>query len=353
VAGGGTAYRPSDPGALWADVPVLVTGGAGFIGSHLVAALAAAGARVRVLDDLSSGRRDNLEGVAAGCDLLVGDLRDEATCRRACAGVRVVFHQAAIASVPRSIEHPGETMAVNVAGTAGLFAAARDAGVERVVYASSSAVYGDAEARVAREGGEGSPRSPYALSKAMDEALAEHFWRHCGLPSVGLRYFNVYGPRQDPRGPYAAVIPRFLEALVAGRPATIFGDGLQTRDFVFVDDAVRANLLAALGAERTGRAYNVATGVPASLLELVARLTEVAPGWPPPTHQEPRAGELRHSQGDPTAALQAFGFRAEVPLAEGLAQTLAWYRCRPGAGERSSGPRRAGPTTSAASRTPK
>jgi nucleoside-diphosphate-sugar epimerase len=198
---------PTAPAPDLDGVGVLVTGGAGFIGSHLVVALVGRGARVRVLDDLSSGRREHLAAVADRCEVLVGDLRDAAACRDACAGMRLVFHQAALGSVALSIERPDVTMGVNLAGTASLLTAARDAGVERVVYASSSAVYGDSAAGLQREGEEGRMQSPYALSKRFGEELANSFQELFGLACVGLRYFNVYGPRQDPSGPYAAVIP--------------------------------------------------------------------------------------------------------------------------------------------------
>ncbi|MFP5287555.1 MAG: NAD-dependent epimerase/dehydratase family protein, partial [Thermoanaerobaculia bacterium] len=234
-------------------VSVLVTGGAGFIGSHLVDALVARGARVRVLDDLSTGRRENLQDA----ELIEGDIRNPEICRAACEGVEYVFHQAALGSVPRSLIDPGASIAVNVTGTANVFAAAREA--RRVIYASSSSVYGDGETVVKREGEEGRPLSPYAASKAMGEELAEVFGRCYGQELIGLRYFNVYGPRQSPDGPYAAVVPRLFQACREGEAPVIHGDGEQSRDFTWVGDAVLANLLAA-GAppEACGRAYNVA-----------------------------------------------------------------------------------------------
>ncbi len=308
-------------------VPVLVTGGAGFIGSHLVDALLARGARVRVLDDLSSGRREN---VPAGADLVEADIRDAQACRSACSGAAYVFHQAALGSVPRSIADPATSIAVNVTGTANVFAAAREAGVQRVVYASSSSVYGDAESVLKREGGEGRPISPYAASKAMNEELADVFGRCYGLEMIGLRYFNIYGPRQTPEGPYAAVIPRFFRACLAGEAPVIHGDGSQSRDFTFVEDAVLANLLAAgAPAEACGRAYNVARGERTTVAELAERIREAAGSGLPARHEPVRPGDVPHSQADPSEAEARLGFRAQTRLRDGLERTLAHYRDSP------------------------
>lgn len=309
------------------DLPVAVTGGAGFIGSHLVDALLARGARVRVLDDLSTGRRENLADAGDRVELIEGDIRDAAACRQAFAGAAVVFHQAALGSVPRSLADPASTLAVNVAGTAQVLAAAHQAGVRRVVYASSSSVYGDSPVRPAREGAEGSPLSPYALSKATGEQVAALFSRCYGQEAIGLRYFNVYGPRQNPAGPYAAVVPRFFAACLAGEAPVIYGDGEQTREFTYVGDAVNANLLAAAApSSACGRAYNVAGGSPASVLQLAERIRELAGAGREPRHEPPRAGEPRHSKADLAAAQAAFGYRAETPLARGLQSCLAYYR---------------------------
>ena len=229
-------------------VTALVTGGAGFIGSHLVDALVENGANVRVLDNLVTGSLQNLEHLASEIEWIEGDIRDTGHCRRACHGVEVVFHQAALGSVPRSLEDPTTTFDVNTLGTVRVLEAARAAGTQRVVYASSSSVYGDSEILPKREGEEGRPLSPYAASKAAAEKAATAFTMTFGLDTVGLRYFNVYGPRQDPQGPYAAVVPRFFGACLSGDRPVIFGDGEQSRDFTYVADAVAANLLAA---ERT------------------------------------------------------------------------------------------------------
>jgi nucleoside-diphosphate-sugar epimerase len=310
-------------------VPVLVTGGAGFIGSHLVDALLARGARVRVLDDLSTGRRENLSH--ASVELVEGDIREVRACQAACSGVAYLFHQAALGSVPRSIADPAATVAVNVTGTANVLSAARDAKVRRVVYASSSSVYGDSETVLKREGEEGRPLSPYAASKTMNEELADVFGRCYGLETVGLRYFNIYGPRQAPDGPYAAVIPRFFHACLTGEAPVIYGDGAQSRDFTFVEDAVLANLLAA-GAppEACGRAYNVARGERTTVADLAERVREAVGSGLPPRHEPPRPGDVPHSQADPAVAEACLGFRARVGLREGIERTLpearAWRR---------------------------
>lgn len=309
-----------------AGTPVLVTGGAGFIGSHLVEALVREGALVRVLDDLATGSLENLAPVSEAIDFVEGDIRDLATCRQACQGVHLVFHQAALGSVPRSLADPATTFAVNVAGTANVFSAARDAGCERLVYASSSSVYGDSERLPKREGEEGEPLSPYALSKAMNEQTARVFSRCFRLESVGLRYFNVYGPRQDPEGPYAAVIPRMFRACVAGEPVTIHGDGEQSRDFTFVADAVAANLLAA-GASpaATGRAYNVAAGRRTTVNRLAELIGELAGSGADPVHGPPRPGDVRHSQADPETARRELGLSCRVDLEAGLSVTAEHY----------------------------
>ena len=305
---------------------VLVTGGAGFIGSHLATALAERGARVRVLDNLATGRRDNLAHLGAGIELVEGDVRDVEACRRACAGVELVFHQAALGSVPRSMADPATTLAVNVGGTANVFAAARDAGVRRVVYASSSSVYGDSAALPKREGEEGEPLSPYAASKAMDEDLARVFARCFGLEPVGLRYFNVYGPRQDPAGPYAAVVPRFFAAALAGEPMVIHGDGTQSRDFTYVADAVEANLRAAAApAACAARAFNVAAGHRTTILDLARTIADLTGSPVPPHHADPRPGDVPHSLADLTNIRRDLGYQPTHSLREGLAATLPWY----------------------------
>ncbi|MGH9316980.1 MAG: SDR family oxidoreductase [Thermoanaerobaculia bacterium] len=309
---------------------VLVTGGAGFIGSHLVDALLDQGATVRVLDNLATGRLENLAGSLDRIEFLEGDIRDAEVCRRACKDAAFVFHEAALGSVPRSLVDPATTIAVNAGGTANVFAAGREAGVRRIVYASSSSVYGDSERLPKREGEEGQPLSPYALSKVMDEQLAETFIRCFSMELVGLRYFNVYGPRQDPEGPYAAVIPRFFHAYLAGKAPVIYGDGQQSRDFTFVGDAVAATLLAA-GASKgsIGRAYNVAAGQGTALLGLARSIRELIGGRLQPRHEAPRAGDVRHSLADLTLAREQLGYSPRTDLASGLARCHAHFGVRP------------------------
>ena len=241
--------------------------------------------------------------------------------------MRRVLHLAALGSIPRSMRDPAATFAVNVGGTANVFAAARDAGVERVVYASSSSVYGDSTALPKREGEEGSPLSPYARSKAMSEDLAETFGSCFGLEIIGLRYFNVYGPRQTPDGAYAAVIPLFFRAALAGEAPRIHGDGLQSRDFTYVADTVRATLLAGTAPpEACGRVYNVAPGRATTVVEVAKEIRElVGPEAPAPEHGPPRPGDVRHSKADSSRAREALGFEAEVELAEGLRRSFEFY----------------------------
>jgi nucleoside-diphosphate-sugar epimerase len=311
---------------------VLVTGGAGFIGSHLVDALAARGARVRVLDDSSTGHRRNLahhpeRDESGGIEILAGDVRDLETCIAACRGVDVVYHLAAIGSVPRSLERPAETVAVNVSGFANVLAAARAGGVRRVVYASSSSVYGDSVAAVKREGEEGEPLSPYAASKRIGEDLAAVFTRCFGTRAIGLRFFNVYGPRQDPGSGYAAVIPRFFSRLLAGLPAVVEGDGRQSRDFTYVADTVAA-LLAAGGApeKACARVYNVGRGRATTIARLETRIRRLVGGGPPPRFAPPRQGDVRHSLAATEAAREELGFSARIGLDRGLRKSLAHYR---------------------------
>jgi nucleoside-diphosphate-sugar epimerase len=308
------------------DRVVLVTGGAGFIGSHLVEALVAGGARVRVLDDLSTGASENLAGLET-VELLTGDVRDATDCARAMSGVDLAFHLAALGSVPRSLKDPSATISVNVAGTANVFAAARTAGIRRVVYASSSSVYGDAQALPKKEGEEGRPLSPYALSKAMNEELARMFHRCYGIELVGLRFFNVYGPRQRPDGPYAAVVPRFFDAYLSGRAPTIYGDGRQSRDFTFVGDAVEAALLAAgaLGVD-SSLGYNVAGGLSVSIRDLADAIRELVGGGPAPVHAAERPGDVRDSFADGSRSGRELGYEPRVGLAEGLERTAEHFR---------------------------
>jgi nucleoside-diphosphate-sugar epimerase len=311
----------------WNGRKVLVTGGAGFIGSHLVDALLSRGATVRVMDNLSNGKRENLAHCAGQVEFLEADIRDAAACRDAVRDVEYVFHQAALGSVPRSMKDPSTSIAVNVSGTANVFAAARDAGAKRVVYASSSSVYGDSRRLPKREGEEGKPLSPYALSKAMNEELADVFRRVDGMELVGLRYFNVYGPRQDPDGPYAAVIPRFFKACLSGEAPVIYGDGEQSRDFTYVSDAVAANICGAeAGADACGAAYNVAGGRQTSVNDLARAVRNAVGGGPEPRYEPPRKGDVLHSAADLSLSRRSLAYAPTVELPDGLGRSLEHYR---------------------------
>ncbi|MEZ4240577.1 MAG: NAD-dependent epimerase/dehydratase family protein [Myxococcota bacterium] len=308
----------------------LVTGAAGFIGSHLVQALLARGETVRGLDDLSTGRRSNLEAIAQspGAErfaFVEGDIRDWGVCAAAMAGVERVLHQAALGSVPRSIADPRPTHEVNVDGFVNVALAAAEAKVAGFVYASSSSVYGDSDRLPKREGEEGRPLSPYAASKAADEVLAQGYASAFGLRAVGLRYFNVVGPRQDPRGAYAAVVPRWLAQLAAGEAPVIFGDGETSRDFCPVANVVQANLLAAEAPDAAvGRAFNVGLGDRTTLLQLYTLLRDgMAARGAPCAGLEPRfdafrPGDVRHSLADTSALREALGWAPTVSLAQGL-----------------------------------
>ena len=306
---------------------VLVTGGAGFIGSHLVEACVAAGDRVAVLDDLSSGRRENLEPVAGRIELIEGSIRDPDALERAMRGRERVFHQAAIVSVPQTVADPVGSHEVNALGTLRVLEAARAAGVSRVVFASSSAVYGDEPGLPKTEGMQPRPRSPYALQKWIGELECE-LASQAGLETVALRYFNVYGPRQDARSSYAGVIPRFVSALVRGEPPVIFGDGGQTRDFVHVSDVVAANRAAAT-ASSIASPLNIGRGERTSVAELLDAIArELGRAGVEARREEARAGDVRHSEADPSRAREQLGWRAERCLSEGLRDTVAWYRER-------------------------
>jgi len=303
----------------------LVTGGAGFIGSHLCEGLVSAGWRVRALDDLSSGHRENLAQAGEGVEFLRGDVRDAETVARAMAGVEVVFHEAALASVPLSVAEPLRSEQVNSGGTLRVLEAARQAGVRRLVFAASSAVYGEGPELPKRESLPPDPRSPYALQKHVGELYCRLYFDLYGLETVALRYFNIFGPRQDPDGDYAAVIPKFVSACVEGRPPVIFGDGEQTRDFASVSDVVRANLLAAEAPDAAGSVCNVGSGRATSLNELLAAIQRLLGTELVPEHRSPRAGDVRHSLACIDAARERLGFRPAVDLEAGLRPTIAHF----------------------------
>lgn len=302
---------------------VLVTGGAGFIGSHLVARLKGAGERVRVLDNLRTGRRSNLDGLEA--ELVVGDICDADTLGRVMRGAEVVYHLAACPGVPDSCEDPIGFDHINVHGTVKVFQAARELGVGRVVYASSSAVYGSGPHSPKTEDLPIVTESPYAASKAANELYAQAFSRTLGVDCVGLRFFNVFGPRQDPEGPYAAVIPRFLDRALSGRSLTVFGDGGQTRDFVYVTDVAEAHLAASTAEDVGGRVYNIGSGESLSVLRLAETVREVVDTDVEIEFLPERPGDVRDSRSDPSRALADLGWRARTPFTEAMQATFAWY----------------------------
>jgi UDP-glucose 4-epimerase len=306
----------------------LVTGGAGFIGSHICERLLKEGHSVRVLDNFVSGKEANLESIGGDVDLIRGDICDARTVAEAMKGVSVVFHEAALGSVPRSVADPRTTHEVNITGTFNVLLAARDARVKRVVCASSSSVYGDTEALPKHEGMTPKPMSPYALSKVAGEHYISVFNRVYGFEAVGLRYFNIFGPRQDPQSQYAAVMPRFITALLEGRRPVIYGDGLQSRDFTYVENVVEANLLASEAAGVAGRSFNVACGGRYSLLDLLGKMKEMLGSPIEPIHEAPRAGDVRDSQASIEAARDAFGYRVLVDFEEGLRRTVEWFKGR-------------------------
>jgi UDP-glucose 4-epimerase len=304
----------------------LVTGGAGFIGSHIAEALVRRGDKVRVLDNFVTGRRENLASLKDRIELIEGDVCDQALVSRAAAGCEVVFHQAALASVPRSIDDPLASHAACATGTLVVLDAARKAGVKRVVYAASSSAYGNQPQPRKSETDLPSPLSPYAAAKLAAEHYCEAFWHSYGFPTVALRYFNVFGPRQDPSGPYAAVIPLFIQALLAGGQPVIYGDGLQTRDFTYVENVVQANLLAAEARGAAGRVLNAGSGQAISLLDLLRELNQILGTKVEPLFKPERAGDVRDSLADISGAREILGYEPKVRLAEGLAQTVAYYR---------------------------
>jgi UDP-glucose 4-epimerase len=300
----------------------LVTGGAGFIGSHIAEALLGAGESVRIFDNLATGRESNLTVLKERAQFIQGDLRDLASMRVAMQGVEVVFHQAALASVPRSIADPIGSLETNINGTQNVLLAARDSGVRRVVYASSSSVYGNTPTLPKCEDMPTHPMSPYAVQKLSGELLCRVFTRIYGLETVALRYFNVFGPRQDPASEYAAVIPRFLTALIEKRPPIVFGDGEQTRDFTYIANVVQANLLAASSPDAVGYALNIGCGERISLntvLRLAGQLFGVTADA---DYREPRPGDVRDSCADINLAQRLLGYRPSVSFHEGLARTL-------------------------------
>ena len=305
----------------------LVTGGAGFIGSHIAAKLLRNGARVRIIDDLSTGYLHNIEEIGGDVDFVQASLTEEDAVRRALEGVELVFHEAAIPSVPRSVENPRQTHEASVDATFNLLVLAKEQKVKRLVYAASSSAYGDQPRLPKVEDMLPEPLSPYAVAKLVGEYYAQVFYRVYGLETVSLRYFNVFGPRQDPSSQYSGVISRFISALLSGERPVIYGDGEQSRDFTYIDNVVDANLRAAQTTEGIGEVMNIANGERISLNQLLTVLKDLTgTAEVEPEYKEPRTGDVRHSLADISRARKYLGFEAKVGLREGLQLTIDWWK---------------------------
>lgn len=319
-------YNNEDPGKY----RFLVTGGAGFIGSNLVEYLLRHGAgKVRVLDNLFSGYQKNIEPFLANpaIEFIHGDIRDIDTCEKACEGIDYVFHEAALGSVPRSIADPALTNAINITGFLNMLIAARDKKVKRLIYAASSSTYGDSVNLPKVEDEIGKPLSPYAVTKYVNELYADVFSKTYGMEVIGLRYFNVYGPRQSPKGAYAAVIPLFIDAVLNEKAPIIYGDGNQTRDFTFVEDAVQSNIRAAFAEkEALNKVYNVAVGERTTLNEMFEILRAIGETDLKPRYDPPRTGDIRDSLADISRAKNLLGYNPKVKIREGLEKTFIWFK---------------------------
>lgn len=304
----------------------LVTGGAGFIGSHIATALAERGDEVSVFDNLSTGTRENLAHLGSKVDLIEGDLLDRDAVDQAVSDVDVIYHQAALASVPRSVAKPMDTNAACVTGTLNILDAARLAKVKRVIYAGSSSAYGNQPFMSKREGDVPMPLSPYAAAKLAGENYCRAFHATYGLETVVIRYFNVFGPRQDPNSEYSAVIPIFVTKMLAGDRPTVYGDGLQSRDFTFIENVVAGNLAAEKAPDAAGRVFNVACGRQFSLIDLLASINNVLGTEIEPVFADPRAGDVRESLADISAAREILGYEPKVDFEEGLRRSIEYYR---------------------------
>lgn len=303
----------------------LITGGAGFIGSNIARKLAEKGEQVRILDNFSSGKHENVEALPKEVEVIEGDIRDYWTVVQAVREVDYVLHQAALPSVPRSVKNPLTSNEVNINGTLHVLEAARQAGVRRFVMASSSSVYGESEELPKHEDMRPSPLSPYAITKLTAEYYLKVYWELYRFPTVALRYFNIFGPRQDPASEYAAVIPKFVTALLTGRKPTVFGDGEQSRDFTYIDNCVQANLLAATSDDMVGTHYNVACGGQFTLNELLEQLRRIIGVDTEAVYADPRPGDIKHSYAA-IDKLGAHGYKVEVGFAEGLKRTVDFFR---------------------------
>lgn len=313
---------------------ILVTGGAGFIGANLVEGLLREEEveLVRVFDNLSTGSIDNVEHLMSSpkFEFIQGDIRDHSACMNACEGMQLVSHQAALGSVPRSIKDPITTNEVNIGGTLNVFMAAKEKNIKRIVYAASSSTYGDHKDLPKKENYIGRPMSPYAVTKYVNELYADVFARLYDLEFIGLRYFNVFGPKQNPKGPYAAVVPLFVEALLNGRAPVINGDGKHSRDFTYISNAVQANVLSLFtnNKDAVNQVYNIACGQQTSLLQLAQHLTNISGFAIEPMHAPERPGDVKHSLADISKAKQLLGYDPRVSIEEGLRETFEWYKAK-------------------------
>ncbi len=303
----------------------LVTGGGGFIGAHLATRLVELGHDVRVLDDFSSGKRENLAAIASHIDLLVGDMCNYDTCRQACDGIEIVFHQAAIPSVPKSVDHPIASHNANINGTFNILMAAREKRVRRVIYAGSSSAYGNTAISPKHEGIRPEPLSPYAVQKLTGELYGRAFYECFALETLAIRYFNVFGPRQDPTNQYAAAIPAFVTAILSDQSPIVYGDGEQTRDFTYIDNVVHGNILAAKAPKTTGQAINVACGQQVSVNQIIARINELLGKNVKPKYLAARKGDVKHSLADIRAARELIGYEPQVSFDEGLRRAIDYY----------------------------
>lgn len=304
----------------------LVTGGAGFIGSSIAEELIRRGEKVRILDNFSTGKRENIAEFMDGIELIEGDLRDLEIVKKAMEGVDFVLHEGALPSVERSIREPLTTNGVNITGTLNVLIAAREIKVKRVVYASSSSVYGDTPTLPKKEGMKPNPQSPYAVTKLIGEEYCRIFYSIYGLETVSLRYFNVFGPRQDPGSQYAAVIPKFITLMLTGKSPPIYGDGEQSRDFTFIDNVIEANLRACKANRVSGKVFNIACGKSVTINELVERLNRILQTRIKPTYQSARKGDVRHSLADISQARENLHYSPEIGFDAGLEKTVKWFR---------------------------
>jgi len=314
-------------------IDYLITGGAGFIGSNLAEHLVTRGKTVRIFDDFSSGRRENIAGLTGKAEVVTGNLCDLPAIQRAATGVRYVIHMGAIPSVPRSVQDPVATNAANITGTLNVLVAARDAGVKRLVFSSSSSVYGESPTLPKHEAMPPAPLSPYAVHKITGEYYCRIFYQLYGLETVSLRYFNVFGPRQNPASAYAAVIPRFITAILTNAAPTIFGDGQQTRDFSHVQNVIEANLAACDASQAAcGESFNIACGGRISLLDLVGAINAICGKTVQPKFEPARAGDIKDSQAAIDKAARLLGWKPSVDFRAGIEKAVAWYRAQLAAG---------------------